>query len=125
MSHEARRTTEGNAQPYSPRRAAEKIAEKAAEGMGLPACALDGFMKGVMGGKSGNGRFFGFPNLKICTVAPECLLAMKFMASKHGAEDREGIAPLMKRLGLDTGEKAVSALLKLMAKSRCSPRQKG
>jgi predicted nucleotidyltransferase len=94
---------------YEPKTVINDIAAKIAVQKGLPKSWLNDSVKGFMHEKAYEKKMplRNFSNLKIYSVMPEYLLAMKLMASRMESEtDKKDIIFLMKHLKIDTSEKA-------------------
>ena len=94
---------------YEPKAVINDIAAKIALQKGMPESWLNDSVKGFMNEKAYEKKMLlkNYSNLKIYSVMPEYLLAMKLMASRMESEtDKKDIIFLMKHLGIDTSEKA-------------------
>ncbi len=94
---------------YEPKSVINDIAVKIALRKGMPESWLNDSVKGFMNAKAYEKKMLlkNYSNLKIYSVIPEYLLAMKLMASRMESEtDKKDIIFLMKHLGIDTSEKA-------------------
>ena len=94
---------------YEPKSVINDIAAKIALQKGMPESWLNDSVKGFMNAKAHEKRMLlkNYSNLKLYSVIPEYLLAMKLMASRMDSEtDKKDIIFLMKHLEIDTSEKA-------------------
>jgi len=94
---------------YEPKSIINDIAVKIAEHRGLPESWLNDSIKGFMNAKAYEKKMLlkTYSNLKLYSVMPEYLLAMKLMSSRMESEtDKKDIIFLMKYLEIDTTEKA-------------------
>ena len=94
---------------YEPKSIINDIAVKIALQKGMPESWLNDSVKGFMNEKAYERKMLlkNYSNLKLYSVIPEYLLAMKLMASRMESEtDKKDIIFLMKYLGIDTSEKA-------------------
>lgn len=94
---------------YEPKSVINDIAVKIALQKGMPESWLNDSVKGFMNAKAYENKmlFKNYSNLKLYSVIPEYLLAMKLMASRMDSEtDKKDIIFLMKYLDIDSNEKA-------------------
>ncbi len=94
---------------YEPKTIINDIAAKIAIQKSMPESWLNDSVKGFMNARAYEKKMLlkTYSNLKIYSVMPEYLLAMKLMASRMESEtDKKDIIFLMKHLGIDTIEKA-------------------
>ena len=94
---------------YEPKSVINDIAAKIAFEKDLPESWLNDSVKGFMNSKAYEKKMLLkiYSNLKLYSVIPEYLLAMKLMASRMESEtDKKDIIFLMKHLGIDTMDKA-------------------
>jgi hypothetical protein len=94
---------------YEPKSVINDIVAKIALEKEMPQSWLNDSIKGFMNEKAYEKKkhLKSFSHLKIYSVMPEYLLAMKLMASRMDSEtDKKDIIFLMKKLSVDTGEKA-------------------
>jgi hypothetical protein len=94
---------------YEPKSIINDIAAKIASEKGMPKSWLNDSVKDFMNAKSYEKKMLlkTYSNLKLYSVMPEYLLAMKLMAARMESEtDKKDIIFLMKHLGIDTIEKA-------------------
>ena len=98
---------------YEPKTIINDIAAKIAAEKGMPESWLNDSVKGFMNEKAYENKmlFKNYSNLKVFSVLPEYLLAMKLMSSRTDSEtDLKDILFLMKYLKIDTSEKAYNLL---------------
>lgn len=94
---------------YEPKSIINDIAVKIALQKGMPESWLNDSVKGFINAEAYEKKMLlkTYSNLKIYSVIPEYLLAMKLMASRMDSEtDKKDIVFLMKHLEIDTSEKA-------------------
>ena len=94
---------------YEPKSVINEIAARIALQKDMPESWLNDSVKGFMNEKAYEKKMSlkTFSNLKIYSVMPEYLLAMKLMSSRMDSEtDKKDIIFLMKLLKIDTVEKA-------------------
>ncbi len=109
LAFSARSATKDIDAIYEPKAVINEIAIKIAEEKGLPKTWLNDSVKGFMNKSAVEKKMHlkSYSHLKIYSVLPEYLLAMKLMASRMDSEtDKKDIVFLMKYLEIDTGEKA-------------------
>ncbi|MBU4293126.1 MAG: hypothetical protein KJ770_03635 [Actinobacteria bacterium] len=105
----ARSSTKDIDAVYEPKTIINDIVAKIALQKGMPKSWLNDSVKGFMTAKAHEKKMFlkNYSNLKLYSVLPEYLLAMKLMSSRTESEtDIKDIIFLMKYLEIDTGEKA-------------------
>lgn len=92
---------------YEPKAIINDIAVKIALQKGMPESWLNDSVKGFMNENAYENKMLlkNYSNLKVYSVMPEYLLAMKLMASRMDI-DKKDIIFLMKHLGVNTSEKA-------------------
>jgi len=94
---------------YEPKSVINEIAARIALQKDMPESWLNDSVKGFMNEKAYEKKMSlkTFSNLKVYSVMPEYLLAMKLMSSRMDSEtDKKDIIFLMKLLKIDTVEKA-------------------
>lgn len=94
---------------YEPKSIINDIAAKIALQKGILESWLNDSVKGFMNAKAYEKKILlkNYSNLKLYSVIPEYLLAMKLMSSRMESEtDKKDIVFLMKYLGINTIEKA-------------------
>lgn len=94
---------------YEPKAVINNISAKIALQKGMSESWLNDSVKGFMNEQAYEKRLFlkSYSNLKIYSVMPQYLLAMKLMASRMESEtDKKDVIFLMKLLGVDTIDKA-------------------
>ncbi len=109
LAFSARSSTKDIYAIYEPRSIINDIAGKIARDKKLPESWLNDSVKGFINAKAYEKKILlnTFSNLKLFSVMPEYLLAMKLMSSRMESEtDKSDIIFLMKHLGIDTKEKA-------------------
>ena len=109
LAFSARSSTKDIDAVYEPKTIINDIAAKIALEKGMPKSWLNDGVKGFMNEKAYDGKMFlkSYSNLKLYSVLPQYLLAMKLMSSRVESEtDIKDIIFLMKHLNIDTVEKA-------------------
>lgn len=113
LAFSARSATKDIDAIYEPKSIINDIAAKIAVQKGMPVSWLNDSVKGFMNAKAYEKKILllTYSNLKLFSVMPEYLLAMKLMSSRMDSEtDKKDIIFLMKHLGIDTVEKAYQIL---------------
>jgi hypothetical protein len=109
LAFSARSSTKDIDAVYEPKTIINDIAAKIALEKGMPGSWLNDGVKGFMNAKAYEKKMLlkNYSNLKLYSVLPEYLLAMKLMSSRVESEtDIKDIIFLMKYLKIDTIEKA-------------------
>jgi len=109
IAFSARPSTKDIDAVYEPKSIINDIAVKIALQKGMPISWLNDSVKGFMNQKAYEKKMFlkNYSNLKLYSVLPEYLLAMKLMSSRVESEtDIKDIIFLMKYLKIDTVQKA-------------------
>jgi len=109
LAFSARSSTKDIDAVYEPKTIINDIAAKIAIEKGMPKSWLNDGVKGFMNEKAHEKKMFikNYSNLKLYSVLPEYLLAMKLMSSRIDSEtDIRDIIFLMKHLKIDTVKKA-------------------
>jgi hypothetical protein len=109
LAFSARSATKDIDGVYEPKTIINDIAIKIALKKGIPASWLNDSIKGFMNPKAYENKLQlkNFSNLKLYSVIPEYLLAMKLMSSRTDTDtDIKDIIFLMKYLKIDTVDKA-------------------
>jgi hypothetical protein len=108
LAFSARSATKDIDAIYEPKAIINDIAIKIALRKGMPESWLNDSIKGFMNTKAYEMKMLlkNYSNLKVYSVMPEYLLAMKLMSSRMDSEtDKKDIIFLMKHLSIDTVEK--------------------
>lgn len=98
LVHSARDMTKDIDALYEPKSVINKLVEKIALEYGLPKDWLNDSVKGFINDNIEIVGFASFDNLKVSTVTPEYLLAMKLMSSRVGGQDYSDIKFLFDKL---------------------------
>lgn len=106
LVHSAREMTKDIDALYEPTEDINQIVARIAEEHDLPADWLNDSVKGFVTTGAPTENFMTFDGLRVTTVTPEYLLAMKLMASRYGEKDSEDIRFLMKKLNIRTADQA-------------------
>jgi hypothetical protein len=110
LAFSARSATKDIDAVYEPKTVINELAAKIARQKDLPASWLNDSVKGFMNAAAYENKLplQSYSNLKLYSVLPEYLLAMKLMASRTDSDtDKNDIIFLMKYLGIDSSEKAI------------------
>ena len=110
---------------YEPKSIINDIAVKIALQKGMPESWLNDSVKGFMNARAYEKKMLlkNYSNLKLYSVMPEYLLAMKLMASRMDSEtDKKDIIFLMKYLGIDTIEKANKVITEVFKPEHILPK---
>jgi hypothetical protein len=122
LVHSARDATKDIDALYEPKSEINALAKSIAGEDGLPPDWLNDSVKGFMGGNAETADFMRLGSLKISTVTPEYLLAMKLMSSRAAGQDYGDIKFLMRKLGIKTQEDAESVIGRFFPLSRILPK---
>jgi hypothetical protein len=106
LAHSARDATKDIDALYEPKSEINALTEKIAAEYDLPKNWLNDSVKGFMGDGVETVEFMRTGSLKISTVAPEYLLAMKLMSSRMEGQDYGDIKFLLRKLNIRTFEDA-------------------
>jgi len=110
LVHSARGMTKDIDALYEPKMIINKLARQIAIEMDLPANWLNDGVKGYLTAGAQIQEFLVLDGLRILTVTPEYLLAMKLMAARHGEKDIDDIHFLLNKLQIKTFEDAMDIL---------------
>ncbi|MDR2592324.1 MAG: hypothetical protein LBC59_05900 [Chitinispirillales bacterium] len=122
LVHSARDATKDIDALYEPKSEIHALAEKIADEHSLPQNWLNDGVKGFMDGNVETVEFMRTGNLKISTVTPEYLLAMKLMSSRVEGQDYDDIKFLLRKLNIRTIEDAVSVIKRFFPLNRVLPK---
>ena len=122
LVHSSRDATKDIDALYEPKSEVGALAKKIASEHGLPPNWLNDSVKGFMGDTVEVVDFARFGNLKISTVTPAYLLAMKLLASRVEGQDYNDIKFLMRELGIKTVEGAESVIGRFFPLDRVLPK---
>lgn len=106
LVHSARDMTKDIDALYEPKSEINELVEKIAQEYGLPKDWLNDSVKGFINDNAETMDFISFSNLKVSTVTPEYLLAMKLMSSRVEGQDYNDIKFLFRELEVKTFEQA-------------------
>lgn len=95
---------------YEPKSVINDLVAQIAEEKGLEKDWLNDSVKGFVNEKVKTDHFATYDNLKIATVTPEYLLAMKLMASRVTGRDYDDIKFLIKKLEIKEVDEAYKLL---------------
>jgi len=110
LVHSARTATQDIDALYEPKSEINRLAFEIAAENGLPTDWLNDSVKGFVGANAETEDFLCFGNLKISTVTPEYLLAMKLRSSRTEGHDIEDICFLFRKLGIRTPDEAATVI---------------
>lgn len=122
LVHSARDATKDIDALYEPKSEINALAEKIADEYGLPPNWLNDSVKGFMNGNVETTDFMQLGNLKISTVTPQYLLAMKLMSSRVEGQDYCDIKFLLRELNIRTFEEAESVIKRFFPLKRILPK---
>jgi hypothetical protein len=125
LAFSARSATKDIDAIYEPKSIINDIAVKIALQKGMPESWLNDSVKGFMNARAYEKKMLlkNYSNLKLYSVMPEYLLAMKLMASRVDSEtDIKDIIFLMKYLGIDTIEKANKVITEVFKPEHILPK---
>jgi len=122
LVHSARDATMDIDALYEPKSEIQALAEKIADEHGLPRDWLNDGVKGFMGGNVETVEFMRAGGLRVSSVTPEYLLAMKLMASRVGGQDYGDITFLLRKLNIRAFEDVVSVIKRFFPLDRVLPK---
>ncbi len=102
LVHSARDMTQDIDALYEPKAVINEISEKIAKENNLPLDWLNDGVKGFISEKIETTEFAQFGALKVTTVTPEYLLAMKLMSARVTGQDYNDIKYLLNKLNIQT-----------------------
>jgi len=102
LVHSARDMTKDVDALYEPKAIINEISEKIAGENNLPLDWLNDGVKGFINEKIETEEFSQFRTLKVTTVTPEYLLAMKLMSARFTGQDYSDIKYLLNKLNVQT-----------------------
>lgn len=106
LIHSARDMTKDIDALYEPKTIINKISEKIAKEDNLPIDWLNDGVKGFVNEKIETMEFAKFRALKVASVTPEYLLAMKLMSARVTGQDYSDIKFLLNKLNIKTVQEA-------------------
>jgi hypothetical protein len=122
LVHSARDATKDIDALYEPKNEINALVKNIADKYGLPQDWLNDSVKGFMDDNVETADFMQLGALKISTVTPEYLLAMKLMSSRVEGQDYEDIKFLLRKLNIRTHENAESVIGRFFPLSRILPK---
>ena len=122
LVHEARDMTKDVDALYEPKGVIDKLVSRIAEERNLPEDWLNDSVKGFFAKDFPVEQFKNFDGLKVTTVAPEYLLAMKLMSARQGEKDIEDIGFLLNKLKLMTSDEVYEVLTRYYPVNRILPK---
>ena len=122
LVHSARDMTKDVDALYEPKNEINRLAAQVAAERGLPEDWLNDGVKGFVTQSATTEDFMAFDGLKITTVTPEYLLAMKLMSARFGEKDYEDIHFLLGKLNIKSMEEASEILLSFYPVERILPK---
>jgi hypothetical protein len=122
LVHSARDMTKDIDALYEPKAVINEIAAAIAEREGLPSGWLNDGVKGFVGPNAPVENFAAVDGLRIQTVSPEYLLAMKLMSARYGEKDYGDIRFLMKKLDITTSQATSDILLSYFSRTEILPK---
>ena len=124
LVHSARDMTKDIDALYEPKSEINELVEKIARKYGLPKDWLNDSVKGFINENAETMDFISFGNLKVSTVTPEYLLAMKLMSSRVEGQDYNDIKFLFRELEVQTSEQAKAIIERFFPIDRILPKTK-
>jgi hypothetical protein len=122
LVHSARDMTKDIDALYEPKELINQLVMEIADAEGLPHDWLNDSVKGFVTPEAPVQDFMSFEGLKITTVSPEYLLAMKLMSSRIGEKDAEDIRFLLRELDITTMGEACDILTAFFPIERILPK---
>jgi len=122
LVHSARDMTKDIDALYEPKEIINRLVQQIAEEDNLPVDWLNDSVKGFISDSAPTEDFITLDGLKITTVSPEYLLAMKLISSRYGEKDAEDIRFLMKKMEIKTIESACETVAKFYPANRILPK---
>jgi hypothetical protein len=124
LAHSARDATKDIDALYEPKNEINALVKDIAGQYGLPTGWLNDSVKGFIGSNIETAEFMRLGNLKIFTVTPEYLLAMKLMSSRVEGQDYNDIKFLMRKLNIKTYKDAESVIGRFFTPDKVLPKTK-
>ena len=122
LVHSARDMTKDIDALYEPKDVINEIAALIAKEDGLDAGWLNDGVKGFITDTARTEEFLSLNGLRVATVAPEYLLAMKLVSGRYGEQDYSDARFLMVKLGIRTVERAREVVLTYYSPERILPK---
>jgi len=122
LVHSARDMTKDIDALYEPKSEINRLAAQIAREQDLPEDWLNDGVKGFVTSNAQIDDFMVFDGLKVTTVSPGYLLAMKLMSARYGEKDYEDIRFLLKKLQITGMEEAVGLLTAFYPVERILPK---
>ncbi|MFA5576555.1 MAG: DUF6036 family nucleotidyltransferase [Tissierellaceae bacterium] len=113
LVHSARDMTKDIDAIYEPKTVINELVEKIAKEYNLSADWLNDSVKGFVNKNIETVEFGTFGNLKIATVTPNYLLAMKLLSARVTGQDYNDIKFLLKKLNITTTDEAYRIIEKV------------
>jgi len=124
LVHDARDMTKDIDALYEPKSVINEIVESVASELGLPDNWLNDSVKGFVNENMESNFWGAYGALKVSSVTPEYLLAMKLMSSRVEGQDYNDIKFLFNKLNITTYEDAERILEKYYPISLILPKTK-
>jgi len=124
LVHSARDMTKDVDALYEPKGDINRIVKLIAQQEDLPDNWLNDSVKGFVTETVQAEDFLKLNGLHITTVSADYLLAMKLVAARYGEKDYEDIKFLMKKLEVDTSEKAHDVVTRFYPPEKIPPKTK-
>jgi hypothetical protein len=122
IEHSARDSTKDIDALYEPKSEINRLIQTIADEYSLPSDWLNDSVKGFVGPNVESAEFASYGSLKISTVTPEYLLAMKLMSSRVEGQDMNDIRFLFHKLNITSFEEANSILTRFFPIERILPK---
>jgi len=120
LVYDARPNTKDVDAIFKPTQQMREAAKRVAEALHLKTDWLNDAVKGYVVNHSQK-VFFNFSNLKVFVPEPDYLLAMKTLAARVDATDRQDVQFLIELLGLKSAREVFSILEKYYPRQRIKP----
>jgi len=122
LVHDARDMTKDIDALYAPKSDINRISKSVADEMDLPDDWLNDSVKGFLSDSSESHEFISFPGLRINSVTPEYLLAMKLLSARLGETDIGDIKFLFNMLEIEHADQAYKILERFYPEKRVLPK---
>jgi predicted nucleotidyltransferase len=122
LVHSARDMTKDVDALYAPKREINQLVAQIADERGLPEDWLNDGVKGFVTEGAPSEDFMTLDGLKVMTVTPEYLLAMKLLSARYGEKDAEDVCFLLDKLQISNMEEASELLLRFYPVEQILPK---
>jgi hypothetical protein len=107
---------------YEPKSDINRLAEEIAHDMNLPSDWLNDGVKGFVATTADSQEFLTFSGLRINSVTPEYLFAMKLLSARLGDTDLDDIRFLVEKLDIKTPNQAYAILERYYPSEQIMPK---